>query len=248
MNRSITTSQPVSKEFVSKALKGLQPGGSRPGAYNVVQRRNRVEGSERDREPSTCRSSLTSNDEAASFNDDNEDDIIIVTGEEPTTRPNDQLLVEGVTPTNKKSRKKRQVCIVIAGVILVCLLALLTGKILTWLTSSDSHSSASSEANSSQSNQTTVPVEQKPSRTGTYSNLTIGEELQYDTTGMDILHFINGVRPFLQMVNQTKRNFTFFSVRKEANIAVHVGPFLIAKLSTPVWNGHVVRTVRVLIV
>ena len=211
--------------------------------FRSLQRRNRVEDSERDRD---------SENDAESFNDnhvhDHEDIIVVVVVEIPTTRPNDQLLVEGVTPTSKKPQRKRQVCIVIAGVILVCFLALLTGKIITWLTYSDSHSSVSSEANSSQSNQTTVPIEQKPSRTGTYSNLTIGEELQYDTTGMDILHFINGVRPFLQMVNQTKRNFTFFSVRKEANIAIHVGPFLISKLSTPVWNGHVVCTVRVLIV
>ena len=243
MKQSKTTGQRASKEFVSKALKGLQPGGSRPGAYNVLQRRNRVEDSERDRD---------SENDAESFNDnhvhDHEDIIVVVVVEIPTTRPNDQLLVEGVTPTSKKPQRKRQVCIVIAGVILVCFLALLTGKIITWLTYSDSHSSVSSEANSSQSNQTTVPIEQKPSRTGTYSNLTIGEELRHDATGADILSFLEGGRLFLDKVDKPESNFTFFGIRNEANVAMHVGTLLIAKLANPVWNGHVVSAVMVSIV
>ena len=233
-------SPPVSKAYVSKALQGLQPGGSRPGAYNVLQRRSRVESPARDRESSTCRLSITSNDDAASDNEDHADDLIIVAVEEPTTRQNDQLLVEGVTTTDKKPKRKQQVWIAIGCVILACLLALLAGKVITWMTPSDSHPSSSGTTTSSQSNQSSTLVDQKPSRTGTYSNLTIGEELRHDVTGADVLSLLEGGRLFLVKLDQPESNFTFFGIRKEANVAMHVGTLLIAKLANPVWNGHVV--------
>jgi hypothetical protein len=119
----------------SKAFQGLESGGVRPGAYNVLYRRNRDEESFLDLPEQTFPDSSTvstttsnnntndnnnnnnnNNHEAVSSNQNNDDNnyyyynhnnyyVITVAVEEPTRRQNDQLLVEGVAMNEKMPLK-----------------------------------------------------------------------------------------------------------------------------------------------
>ena len=137
--------------------------------------------------------------------------------EESTRRQKDQLLVEGVA-TNEKMPLKRRLFYTFTGcVFLVSILAVIAGKMTTWLISSDSHSNIDGKANSSLFNQTNIPVTvtvqlvQNSPSTGRYSNFTITEELLYDSKGQGVenLSFLEGGLLFLSKLNQMDAIFTF---------------------------------------
>ena len=62
-----------------------------------------------------------------------------------------------------------------------------------------------------------------------------------DSRGLSV-SMVPGGRLFIELMNRTDTNFTFFGIDKDAGIPDSSDSFLVSKLVSPLWSSHVVRS------
>lgn len=237
----------------SKRTKGLASGDCLPGAYNVKQRAQgeipswgqQHDDDNHDHDNDTLSQELSPPRDCLSEGTDSHNvepshDCSIVDAK-LTELPDNQLLIQGVKVTSQWHRRL-YLCVggSLALAILATLVAIGATKLLT---------KSRSQSLSNHSKQTIMPP---PLNTTTNSTLfvtsisqkqgnlswTIADDMANDE-GLSLTSFAGG-RLFLDLVNNTDLNFTFFGIQKNANILDGVDPSLISKLVSPLWSGHAV--------
>ena len=160
----------------------------------------------------------------------------IFVAETANTHNNDQnqILIEGVKTTDNK---RHAICILLLGGIALSSAAAIAAVISSRISPSGSHFVPP----------TVVPV--IPSSNITMSNtavtywngnMTIVNEL---TNGQGpSISMVPGGRLFIELINQTDTNFTFFGIDKDAQIPDSSDSLLVSKLVSPLWSSHVVRS------
>ena len=239
----------------SKRTKGLANGDCLPGAYNVRQRAH-------GEIPFWGQQHIDQNDDETSSQDMSQPRECLLVGTdgsdaEPlpdcsivdaklTESADNQLLIQGVKMT---SQWHRRILLFMGGsialAVLATIVAIVTTKLLTKSGSRLEHESQSNHANQN----TIVPSSLNDTTNNTLfvtsaalkkGNLswTIADDMANDE-GLS-LTTVAGGRIFLDLINSTDINFTFFGIQRDANVLDGVDPLLISKLVSPLWSGHAV--------
>lgn len=98
----------------------------------------------------------------------------------------------------------------------------------------------SMESNIATSSTATASPASSPIGENHYDHWTISEYLYHDVKQGPSPAKIDAGKPFLEMLNRTDVNFTYFGVANTASLLSNVELSLIAKLLKSSWNGHVV--------
>jgi uncharacterized surface protein with fasciclin (FAS1) repeats len=153
--------------------------------------------------------------------------------------PNDQFLViDGVHTDDLK--RYRTLWTLVCILVLFVVITLAAGLITRRITSSTSRSPNPSNATMDPSTPL-VPVETLVPAQAPRLNLTIADSLKIGgrNKGFTIVDMFAG-QIFLETVNRTDTNFTFFGITRGAKIFEGVDPSLLGKITSPSWSGHIV--------
>ena len=166
----------------------------------------------------------------------NNGDIFIV--ETANTHNNNQnhMVIEGVKTNDDK---RRAVCVLFLGYIA---LASIAATAIIAIISSGVPPSGSRSIPPTQ-----VPVIPGSNSTMAYTSVSSCNEnskianVLADSRGLSV-SMVPGGRLFIELMNRTDTNFTFFGIDKDAGIPDSSDSFLVSKLVSPLWSSHMVRS------
>ena len=166
----------------------------------------------------------------------NNGDVFVV--ETSSTRNNDQnqIVIEGVKAGDDK---RHAICVILLGCIALASVAVTAiGAML---------SSQVSASNNQSVPPTMVPITAANSSTMTHltvaswnGNRTIVNALT-DSQGPTIA-MVPGGRLFIELMNRSDTNFTFFDIVKGLKLSEENLSLLVSKLVSPMWSSHVVSS------
>ena len=143
-----------------------------------------------------------------------------------------QFVIEGVKVRSNNRRLPLSSFIFILVVVVVVSVSLATFMITNLFHSMESNISTSSTATASPAS--------SPIGENHYDQWTISEYLFHDVKEGPSVAKLDAGKPFLEMLNRTDVNFTYFGFTNTATLLGNVDVSLIAKIFKSSWNGHVV--------
>ena len=222
---------PLNSASQSKAVRGLLPNDPLPGAYNV-QRRAQGE------VPSWSRQQDDDADEECASVIENhhvgrqESIHEIFEAELASTQKKNQLVIEGVKSTNTWPRQMG--IRLLGGFVLFSAVVIAAVLITTWLTSSSKSTNTDPNAVNAKEGSASPDV---PYTAIWNLNLTIAESLSSREPSISILP---GGPLFLEILNCTDKNFTFFGIKRQLDLLTGLDSSLLSKLVSPLWTSHTV--------
>jgi hypothetical protein len=162
-------------------------------------------------------------------------DIFVVETSNTHNNDHNRIVIEGVKTVDNK---RRAVCVLLLGcVALASAAAAVAAVISSWVSPFDSHSMHPTIAPMIPGSNSTITYTAK-----TYwnENRTIADELA-DGQGLTI-SMLPGGRLFIEIMNRTDTNFTFFGIDKDAEIPESDDSSLVSKLVSPLWSSHMVSS------
>jgi hypothetical protein len=165
----------------------------------------------------------------------NNGDIFVVEIANTNYNDQDNIVIEGVKTVDKK---RRAVCVLLLGCLaLASAAAAVAAEISSWIFPTDSHSMPP----------TLPPMISASNSTIAYTtinhwneNRTIADAL-IDGHGSTIL-MVRGGRLFIEIMNRTDTNFTYFGIMKGLELPEGDLRFLVSKLVSPLWSCHLVSS------
>jgi hypothetical protein len=166
----------------------------------------------------------------------NNGDIFVVETLNTNYNDQDHIVIEGVKTADNKRRDVYAFflgCVALASVAVTAIAAMITSR----GTPSDIHSMLPTLDPIIPGSNSTIT-----NTTNTYWNLnrTIAYAL-VEGQGPTI-SLVPGGRLFIELMNNTDTNFTFFGIVKGLKLPEGDATFLVSKLVSPVWSGHMVSS------
>ena len=166
----------------------------------------------------------------------NSGDIFIVETANTHNNNQNQMVIEGVKTNDDK---RRAVCVLFLGCIALASVAVtaIAAIISSRVQPSRSHSVPPTLVPVIPGSNSTTAYNAAPSWNG---NRTIANALA-DSQGLSI-SIVPGGRLFIELMNRTDTNYTFFGIRKGLILPEGDLTFLVSKLVSPLWSSHMVSS------
>ena len=166
----------------------------------------------------------------------NNGDIFVVETSNTHNNDHNPIVIEGVKTADNK---RRAVCVLLLGCLtLASAAAAVAAVISSWVSPSDSHSMVPTLAPMIPGSNSTIEYTAKNYWN---ENRTIADELG-NGQGLTIA-MLPGGRLFIEIMNRTNTNFTFFGIDKDAEIPDSNDSSLVSKLVSPLWSSHMVSII-----
>jgi hypothetical protein len=231
--------------LVPKSCRGLVPGGPIPGAYEI---RGRARGevpfwvgaySSHNSLSSSPRSEVLQHSSSTIQDTDlveqQNDDVVVVVVEDTSLAPGDKPSIEAVKATTDHDHDDvlpRRFCLLAGWLLITSLIVSLYIHFTKNTTRNNPHEGGGQGADDQQE-----PAFNKTRRKNVV-NLTIAQAILTDEDNF-FLKTVAG-ELFLEELNRTDVNVTFFGIKEGANLLEGVDPLLISKMISSLWTGHVV--------
>ena len=166
----------------------------------------------------------------------NNGDIFVVETSNTHNNDHNPIVIEGVKTADNK---RRAVCVLLVGCLaLASAAAAVAAVISSWVFPSNSHSMLPTLAPMIPVSNSTIEYTAKNYWN---ENRTIADELG-NGQGLTIA-MLPGGRLFIEIMNRTNTNFTFFGIDKDAEIPDSNDSSLVSKLVSPLWSSHMVSII-----
>ena len=165
----------------------------------------------------------------------NNGDIFVVEAANTLNNDQDHIVIEGVKTVDKK---RRAVCVLLLGCLALASAAAAVATVISsWIFPSDSHSMLPTLPPMISGSNSTIAYTKKNYWN---ENRTIADAL-IDGQGPTI-SMVPGGRLFIELMNRTDTNFTFFGIMKDLKLPEGEMRFLVSKLVSPMWSSHMVSS------